>query len=350
MPKAKATLTKATPNTGLTVPPVGTPVAKKGEVRTKNWCYTLNNYSEAEYDSILALECTYHVCGKEVGSEGTPHLQGYIVFNNVKPFNGVKRLMPRAHLEAAKGNSEQNLTYCSKGGDYVEKGTRPLTFSERASKGGEAEEERWKLAKAAAIEGRLDDVPEDIFVRYYRVLKNIREDYAPTPEDLLDTTGVWILGPTGVGKSHLARQVLPDLYDKCCNKWWDGYIPGHGALLDDLDLTHAVLGHHIKRWADRYAYRAEVKGGTVNLRPPVIIVTSQYCPQQIWEELALQQAIARRFHIIEVRWPSPTSRANAEAELRAWLTARGIPAHPAPTSATAEPGPTPWSPTPLIPY
>jgi hypothetical protein len=47
-------------------------------------------------------------------------------------------------------------------------------------------------------------------------------------------------------------------------------------LLDDLGLTHASLGYHLKIWADEYACTAEIKGGVVPLKHHSIVVTSQY--------------------------------------------------------------------------
>lgn len=45
----------------------------------KDWCFTLNNYSDEEYEALLAKyedqasQIRYIVIGKEVGANGTPH-------------------------------------------------------------------------------------------------------------------------------------------------------------------------------------------------------------------------------------------------------------------------------------
>ena len=49
--------------------------------RAAAWCYTLNNYTEEEKENLWK-EGTYQIQGYEKGSNGTPHIQGYIEFKN----------------------------------------------------------------------------------------------------------------------------------------------------------------------------------------------------------------------------------------------------------------------------
>lgn len=48
----------------------------------RGWCFTLNNYSEFDIDTLAKVDCVYIVYGIEVGKEFTSHLQGYIYFKN----------------------------------------------------------------------------------------------------------------------------------------------------------------------------------------------------------------------------------------------------------------------------
>ncbi len=90
---------------------------------TKNWCFTLNNYVDYNVQEILGLQCySYLIVGREVGADGTPHLQGYIQFRERKRFTAVQKIIARAHWEAARGTQEQNREYCSKDGDFEERG------------------------------------------------------------------------------------------------------------------------------------------------------------------------------------------------------------------------------------
>lgn len=78
-------------------------------------CFTLNNYTN---DDIVQLSKEFdghkYIIGKEIGEEGTPHLQGYVEFNVKKSFNALKKINDKIHWEKAKGNRDQNITYCGK--------------------------------------------------------------------------------------------------------------------------------------------------------------------------------------------------------------------------------------------
>lgn len=88
-------------------------------VPSKFWCFTLNNYT---MDQVETLETTFrqhdvdYIFGEEKGEKGTPHLQGYIECKGkVRPVEFFK-LDKSIHWEKRKGNKEQNIKYCSKEG------------------------------------------------------------------------------------------------------------------------------------------------------------------------------------------------------------------------------------------
>lgn len=99
----------------------------------KRWCFTLNNYSDEEFSRILEIPSKYLVVGKEVGESGTPHLQGFIIFETNQRFNHVKNLIgTRAHLEVARGTSQQASQYCQKDGNFEERGSLPDNSGKRS--------------------------------------------------------------------------------------------------------------------------------------------------------------------------------------------------------------------------
>jgi len=103
--------------------------------KAKNWCFTTNNYNDQHLLRISAIaedDSTAYLCyGKEVGAEGTPHLQGYVSFKARKRFEQVKRLIPDSHLSVARGTASQNQAYCQKEGDFTEFGDPPSGAGER---------------------------------------------------------------------------------------------------------------------------------------------------------------------------------------------------------------------------
>ena len=95
---------------------------------TKYYCTTLNNYNdeqEANANNFANDHCSYAIIGREIGSTGTKHLQCYFLLTRARGFEFVRQNLPGHHVEAAKGNTEQNYNYCTKDGDYTEHGQRP---------------------------------------------------------------------------------------------------------------------------------------------------------------------------------------------------------------------------------
>ena len=62
------------------------------------WCFTLNNYVEAELESTRkslsdSTKVRQAIFGKEKGKSGTPHLQGYISLKKKCRLTGVKKVV-----------------------------------------------------------------------------------------------------------------------------------------------------------------------------------------------------------------------------------------------------------------
>lgn len=98
------------------------------------WCFTLNNYTDDDVsivDSLHPEKVKYLVYGFEKGESGTPHLQGYMQCTKNQRLTALKKWLPKAHWEVAKGSPTQNRTYCIKENDFKEYGS--LTVSGKRS-------------------------------------------------------------------------------------------------------------------------------------------------------------------------------------------------------------------------
>lgn len=279
-------------------------IATMTSKRSRSWCFTLNNYTQADHETLMnwASEMVgnkslhYCVLGREVGESGTPHIQGFFMWKDAKAFNPTRNAVPcgeRMHLEAAIARADQAADYCKKDGAFDEFGTSPVAPS---GKGKLTAELRWALLKAGAFE----ELPPENYQRYKAIALDIR---SKEMVDLDNLDNLWIYGTSGCGKSRYVRDNYPrdELYDKLLNKWWDGYQHEPTVLLDDVDPDVCkFLGHHIKRWADRYVFRAEVKGGAMQIRPTRLVVTSQFLPYQCAPNAEWLEAITRRFNVVTI--------------------------------------------------
>lgn len=93
----------------------------------RHFVFVINNPTPGDIGGINHLTtnkyCRYLIYGNEVGSNGTPHLQGYCELNASKTIQQLKHHLPRAHFEERKGTPEQAAMYCKKDGDFVEFGS-----------------------------------------------------------------------------------------------------------------------------------------------------------------------------------------------------------------------------------
>jgi len=287
--------------------------------RTRNFIFTHNNYVSTDaYDTI---DCRYIVYGKEIApTTGTPHLQGFICFEEAKTLKSVIKKLPGAHLEAVR-YQQQAIDYCKKDGLFTERGTPPISQEEK----GKNEKRRWDDIRVAAEEGRDEDIPADIRFNSPRIIDYHRNKFLRSQHlNDTETPMLWYYGPSGSGKSRKAREENPDAFLKTCNKWWCGYVDQSTVLIEDFDKIHNVLVHHLKIWGDRYPFPAEVKGGSIKIRPKKIIVTSNYHPSEIWTEPSDLEPILRRFTVVEF----PQGEAGVRAQPGASEASQVIPPKP----------------------
>lgn len=287
-----------------------------------NWCFTFN-YGGVSADGgeqppreavdrfveYLLGKRKYLVAGFEAApTTGQLHLQGYVQLAKRARLSELKRFPDggTVHWEPAIADELKNRDYClgfshnkTPAIEYIEDGEAvPVNPGLR-------EKKRWAEALDNAKRGKLADVDPQIQICQFGNLCKIAARYGPRPVDLLPGwKAQWYYGPTGSGKSRLARSTLtsgyPDgFYIKTHNKYWDHYEHGQGVLIDDLGLEIGkMLRDHLKQWADFYVFCAEYKGGTFQIRPPELFITSNFHPWEIWGGSKDYEPLMRRFNIV----------------------------------------------------
>lgn len=112
------------------------------KTRSTNWIFTWNNYP-ADGPEIAKKWFEEHkakclMFEQEIApSTGTPHLQGFIVFNTKKSGYQVVEIAKGIYWHPMDGSIEANKTYCSKDKTgVVILGELPLSKAEKGAKGG----------------------------------------------------------------------------------------------------------------------------------------------------------------------------------------------------------------------
>lgn len=251
--------------------------------RLRSCCFTLNNYTEQDYEELRNMNSSYIVIGKEVGEQGTPHLQGYVEFKNQVRFSTLKKRYPKLHIEARRGTPLQASTYCKKEGDYVEIGN----INEQGKRNDILSSCELILEKKSMKE--VANHNPEVFVKYHKGLiafKNIQyEDRTAKPQVH------WRWGPAGCGKTRYCVEKHPDHYIKDGTMWWDSYEQQEAIIIDDFD------GHwpyrDLLRLLDRNKYQGQYKGGYVKINSPYIYITCEFPPEHFWLGNTLAQVMRR---------------------------------------------------------
>ncbi|UOF79816.1 rep protein [Circoviridae sp.] len=264
----------------------------------RRFCFTINNPTIDDGQRVVDLcqKSVYLIAGDEVGSSGTPHIQGYVVFSKSTRLSKVSKLLPRAYIAVAKGTSEENRTYCSKGGKFEEYGNCPndcrITSDSNLA--------MWQHAYDLARANRIEDIRPDLQIRFIRAFERIRDRDMVPPVINDKLYNFWIYGPTGLGKTKFVFDNFPDHFKKLKNKWWDNYKGQQVVCMQEFGKKHEMLSEHLKEWADHYPFNCERKGSCCEINFKCLIITSNWAIEEIWQDENVVEPLLRRFRVYRV--------------------------------------------------
>lgn len=277
------------------------------ESRTKYWCFTINNPEDNAYENLRQLypeTCSYIVFQLEQGEQGTPHIQGYICLKTRARLAGIRRIIPRAHIEHARGTAEENRNYCTKEPrlqEIVELGNMPQTRESHQSDLADAAE---RIVSGESIASVARQLPTT-YVRNFRGLRNLQAMFRP-PEERPNNIVVWLHGPSGTGKSRLAYTLAGgNAYWHTMQVWWDDYDGQDIVVFDDFrdDSLGPTTFVQLLRYLDRYPVRVPVKGAFQGLRGTRFIFTTLYPPERTFSNMdpdELYQLLRRITNVVDI--------------------------------------------------
>lgn len=280
----------------------------------------LNHLTPAQAEAVGNISIL--VVEKEVGEEGTPHLQGYVEFKERVYRRVLESILGRrAWIDTARGSTSDNIIYCTKEAkndpsaiviNYIEPRRRRQTQRALENKTKKTGDE-----KARDILTDMKEMTEDDFIAahpsYYlynqskyltlRHAMMIKDDL-PTYDGELQAKNYWIYGPTGTGKSKFARNDIKniEIFSHPINKWWNGYTNQKRVIFDDYPSGDKgnMWVDHMKVWADRYPFTAEAKGSHIFMTPNnyELVITSNFKIEECFKDPDDVAALKRRFRVI----------------------------------------------------
>jgi len=196
-----------------------------------------------------------------------------------------------AHIELTRSNSASDYVWKEETrvpNTQFELGALPLSKARAAD---------WVAIRQSAISGNLEEIPADVYVRYYNALRRIATDHLQPIAMERRCTVYW--GATGTGKSRRAwDEASLEAYPKNPrSKFWDGYRGHEHVVMDEfrggIDIAYLLI------WLDRYPVIVEVKGASVVLRATHVWITSNVDPRDWYPtaDQATKAALMRRLDI-----------------------------------------------------
>lgn len=272
------------------------------DVRSRAWCFTLNNYTVEQYDSVVELQhiASYVVIGEEVGASGTPHIQGYVYFKNAKSFKKMQKLIPEAHLEVAKGTPQEASDYCKKDGQYEEHGVLPK----------QGKRVDLDLIKNEIVNGKkVDDIVIEspaIYHQYGRTLEKIEDIVLRKQTRTQMTKGFWIYGTSGCGKSEMLFKKYnnSDYYVwKKDKEWQCGYKQQNVVIIDEFrgQLPFYKLLELCDRWTNCWLERRGREA--IPFVSKCVCITSPLKPEEVYKNLDANDKwiqFNRRYRVIDI--------------------------------------------------
>lgn len=262
-----------------------------------------------DYDSVKYL------CGQwEETSTGKLHFHYVVVMKSPSKATAVKRAIDcwRGRLEAAR-SEEATMFYVTRE-DKRLAGTEPIEFGSPPP--GQGRPAGKIEAMKAAIEGKsltyvMENYP-DQYARYHAAINKVIAA-KDSPRFLHEPPEVLIyFGPTGTGKSYKAYSENPDAYRKIlAGKWWDGYDNQSTVIFEEFNPTakNEIDLPELLKALDKYPYRIEVKGGSMQLKANKFIFTTNINPASWYEGHPQQAAFRRRItHLYHFTTPGDSEK------------------------------------------
>lgn len=273
------------------------PTESKQHRKSRRFCLTLNNWTEEEYRNIKSsfeAKAKNWIIGKEVGDEGTHHLQIYVDFASPRTYLTIKNMTSsRCHIEQAKGNVQCNWKYCIKDGDFETNidGSQWMSIQEIC------DAEILEEYKGVVWKDWQQDILDEIKLKPNdRKIKWVYDKVGNNGKSFLT---MWIdLNYTGV---IIASGKTADIFNQINQMMNPKKGRGVKPTIVIVDIPRSSLDYinytAIEKLKDGHLYSGKYEGGKVRIPRPHVICFANEMPTK--EKTSLD-----RWEIIELKKPA----------------------------------------------
>lgn len=280
-------------------------------IKKRNRCWVFTSFSETEpkfHNDMKYLLYAPEVCPET----NRKHWQGYVYYYNELSITQSQNRIGggKHHHKMSRADLlNENKSYII--GPYEKNGKKKPFNKDAVEKGNEPKQGRRndveELVSLVSV-GSLscDEVAIHDPIKYHqygRTLDRVEEIYMSKIYRKEMTEGIWIYGPTGVGKSHLAFEgftpethyVVPD-----DNGWWDNYRQQDIVIFNDY--RGWIRYERMLELMDKYPTEVKRRG-----RPPLpftskmIIITSSLPPWKIYQNRNEEDSLDQLKRRCEIR-------------------------------------------------
>lgn len=276
--------------------------------------FTINNYTDEDVERVKTMDAKAVKAGCEVGEQGTPHIQGAVVWNNARSYKGAQKELcgkgGKCFTKKMEGTWDDQ-DYCLKDGEII----RNDEYVEEQGKRNDIVEMRDAIKRGATDAELCDEHPEAT-AKFQRFIGFARAAYEPIPEALprgSKQMGIWIWSTEpNMMKTTWVDTHYPARYEKASDRWWDGYANEEVVLIDEPSpLWYNAFWNNMKIWCQEKPFRGQrgVGEGKKLIRFKRLFVCANQSPEQYFngpqgKESAWEEAIFKsRFRTIEIVTP-----------------------------------------------
>lgn len=271
-----------------------------GKTLPHQFISTWNNYSEDDIPLFRAWcekRTAFSVVGREVGKQGTPHLQGFHQTSGGLKFAAFHKRFPKVWVKPV-GKDNGCADYCQKDDDVC---IRTGTYEEKCQGKRSDLAAVAELAASGASAAQIAISSPTAFIQYPTGIARLCSIHEKPRDRSVPKVCICLYGGTGLCKTkriwdHLdSLGECPYAWDNGMATWWDGYNGQKHIIMDEFRAQLPMT--YILRLMDRYPMRVQFKGGSCQFVADFLYFTSSKHPREWYADAPTDKVdqLLRRF-------------------------------------------------------